>query len=126
MQPAPTQTANLASVQSALAHLREITDAGDGRQANAFMRAVINNLWTSMGSAPNPILSARYPTKLVGQHLLHWIKEFLAYNVSFHPSPHRTELHPAHEVSAGLRSLPFSYEAHGYCDIRIVQRGDRQ
>ncbi len=94
VQPTPAQTANLASVQSALMRLREITDAGDGRQANAFMRAVINNLWTSIGSAPNPILSARYPTKLVGQHLLRWIKEFLAYNVSFHPSSHRTELHP--------------------------------
>ncbi|PBK90897.1 hypothetical protein ARMGADRAFT_1031994 [Armillaria gallica] len=68
-------------MQSALAHLCEITNAGDGRQANAFMRAIINNLWTSIGSAPNPILSARYPTKLVGQHLLCWIKEFLAYNV---------------------------------------------
>ncbi|PBK84046.1 hypothetical protein ARMGADRAFT_1037407 [Armillaria gallica] len=45
------------------------------------MRAVINNLWTSIGSAPNPILSAHYPTKLVGQHLLRWIKEFLTYNV---------------------------------------------
>ncbi|PBK87584.1 hypothetical protein ARMGADRAFT_1034781 [Armillaria gallica] len=59
-------------MQSALVCLREITDAGDGQQANAFMRAIINNLWTSIGSAPNPILSARYPTKLVGQHLLRW------------------------------------------------------
>ncbi len=30
IQPAPTQTVNLASVQSALACLYEITDAGDG------------------------------------------------------------------------------------------------
>ncbi len=96
-QPAPILTVDLASVQSALACLREITDAGDGQQANAFMRAVINNLWTSIGSVPNPILSARYPTKLVGQHLLCWIKEFLAYNVSFYLSPHRTELHPLME-----------------------------
>ncbi len=94
VQPAPAQTVNLASVQSTLAHLREIMDAGDGRQANTFMRAVINNLWTSIVSAPNPILSAHYPTKLVGQHLLRWIKEFLAYNVSSHLSSHRTELHP--------------------------------
>ncbi|PBL00083.1 hypothetical protein ARMGADRAFT_1024146 [Armillaria gallica] len=57
------------------------------------MWAIINNLWTSIGSAPNPILSARYPTKLVVQHLLRWIKEFLAYNMSFHQSAHRTELH---------------------------------
>ncbi|SJL00958.1 uncharacterized protein ARMOST_04271 [Armillaria ostoyae] len=80
IQSAPTQNLDLASVQSALARLREITDAGDGREANAFMRAVINNLWAVIGSAPNPILSARYPTKLVGQHLLRWVKEFLAYN----------------------------------------------
>ncbi|PBK82323.1 hypothetical protein ARMGADRAFT_1038652 [Armillaria gallica] len=79
-QPVLPQTVDLTSMQSALVHLREISDAGDGRQANAFMRTVINNLWTSIGSAPNPILSARYPTKLVGQHLLRWIKEFLAYN----------------------------------------------
>ena len=92
-QPVAAQTVDLTSVQSALTCLREITDAGDGQQANAFMWAVINNLWTSIGSAPNPILSARYPTKLVGQHLLHWIKEFLAHNVSFHLSPHCTESH---------------------------------
>ncbi len=61
VQPAPAQTANLASVQSALACLSEITDAGDGQQANAFMWVVINNMWASIGSAPNPILSARYP-----------------------------------------------------------------
>ncbi|PBK89474.1 hypothetical protein ARMGADRAFT_1083464 [Armillaria gallica] len=60
--PVPVQTVDLTSVQSALVRLREITDAGEG-------------------SASNPILSAHYPTKLVGQHLLHWIKEFLAYNV---------------------------------------------
>ncbi|PBK88808.1 hypothetical protein ARMGADRAFT_1033788 [Armillaria gallica] len=36
---------------------------------------------TSIGSTPNPILSAHYSTKLVGQHLLHWVKEFLAHNV---------------------------------------------
>ncbi|PBK83201.1 hypothetical protein ARMGADRAFT_1038006 [Armillaria gallica] len=81
-------------MQSTLTCLREITNAGDGRQANTFMHAIINNLWTSIGSAPNPILSAHYPTKLVGQHLLRWIKEFLAYNMSFHLSPHHTELHP--------------------------------
>ncbi|PBL04494.1 hypothetical protein ARMGADRAFT_1022901 [Armillaria gallica] len=81
-QPVPVQTINLTSVQSALMHLHEITDAGDGQQANAFMRAIINNLWTSIGFAPNPILSARYPTKLVGQHLLCWIKEFLTYNMN--------------------------------------------
>ncbi|KAK0236485.1 hypothetical protein EDD85DRAFT_791783 [Armillaria nabsnona] len=79
-QPAPAQTTNLTSVQSALAHLREITNAGDGRQSNAFMWAVINNLCTSIGSTPNPILSACYPTKVVGRHLLRWIKEFLAHN----------------------------------------------
>ncbi|PBK89883.1 hypothetical protein ARMGADRAFT_1083355 [Armillaria gallica] len=79
-QPVPAQTINLTSVQSALVHLHEITDAGDGQQAKAFMWAIINNMWTSIGSAPNPILSACYPTKLVGQHLLCWIKEFLAYN----------------------------------------------
>ncbi|PBK87883.1 hypothetical protein ARMGADRAFT_1034489 [Armillaria gallica] len=67
-------------MQSALTCLHEITDAGDGQQANAFMWAIINNLWISIGSTPNPILSARYPTKLVGQHLLCWIKEFLAHN----------------------------------------------
>ncbi|PBK82705.1 hypothetical protein ARMGADRAFT_1038380 [Armillaria gallica] len=79
--PVPAQTIDLTSVQSALARLHKITDSGDGRQTNAFMRAVINNMWTSIGSTPNPILSARYPTKLVEQHLLHWIKKFLAYNV---------------------------------------------
>ncbi|PBK89885.1 hypothetical protein ARMGADRAFT_1083359 [Armillaria gallica] len=63
-QPAPAQTVDLTSVQSTLVHLCKIMDAGDGQQANAFMRAVINNLWTSIGSAPNPILSARYLTKL--------------------------------------------------------------
>ncbi|PBK95933.1 hypothetical protein ARMGADRAFT_1028181 [Armillaria gallica] len=78
--PVPAQTVDLTSVQSVLMRLHKITDASDGRQANAFMRAIINNLWTSIGSTPNPILSACYPTKLVGQHLLHWIKEFLAYN----------------------------------------------
>ncbi|PBK82412.1 hypothetical protein ARMGADRAFT_1038717 [Armillaria gallica] len=36
-QPIPALTVDLTSVQSALAHLREITDPGDGRQANAFM-----------------------------------------------------------------------------------------
>ncbi len=60
-QPVPAQTVNLSSMQSALTCLRKITDAGDGRQANVFMRAIINNLWISIGSAPNPILSARYP-----------------------------------------------------------------
>ncbi|PBK88153.1 hypothetical protein ARMGADRAFT_1034122 [Armillaria gallica] len=99
-QPVPAQTVDLTSMQSPLACLHEITDAGDGRQANAFMWAIINNLWISIGSAPNPILSATYPTKLVGQHLLCWIKEFLAHNVSFYPSPHRAG--PAHEVLAGL------------------------
>ncbi|PBK84274.1 hypothetical protein ARMGADRAFT_1037209 [Armillaria gallica] len=78
-QPIP-QTADLTSVQSALMCLCKITDAGDGRQANTFMWAIINNLWISIGSTPNPILSAHYPTKLVGQHLLCWIKEFLAHN----------------------------------------------
>ncbi|PBK90668.1 hypothetical protein ARMGADRAFT_1032211 [Armillaria gallica] len=69
-QPVPAQTVNLTSVQSALARLHEIIDTGDRQQANAFMQAIINNLWISIGSAPNPILSACYPTKLVGQHLL--------------------------------------------------------
>ncbi len=92
-QPAPVLTVDLASVQSTLVRLCEITDASDGQQANTFMQAVINNLWNSIGSAPNPILSAHYPTKLVGQHLLRWIKGFLAYNMSFYPSPHRTEPH---------------------------------
>ncbi len=31
VQPTPAQTVNLASMQSALARLHEITDAGDGR-----------------------------------------------------------------------------------------------
>ncbi|PBK84528.1 hypothetical protein ARMGADRAFT_1088299 [Armillaria gallica] len=79
-QPITAQTVDLTSMQSALACLHEITDTGDGRQANTFMQAIINNLWISIGSAPNPILSARYPTKLVGQHLLCWIKEFLTHN----------------------------------------------
>ncbi|PBK94574.1 hypothetical protein ARMGADRAFT_1028987 [Armillaria gallica] len=91
--PVPVQTVDLTSMQSTLVRLHEITDTGDGRQANAFMWAIINNMWTSIRSAPNPILSARYPTKLVGQHLLRWIKEFLAYNMSFYLSPHRTELY---------------------------------
>ncbi|KAK0437488.1 hypothetical protein EV421DRAFT_1907236 [Armillaria borealis] len=82
IQSAPTQSLDLASVQSTLTCLREIMDAGDGREANAFMWAVINNLWTAIRSAPNPILSTHYPTKLVGQHLLCWVKEFLAYNMS--------------------------------------------
>ncbi len=92
-QPVPAQTVNLTSVQSALTCLRKIMDAGDGQQANTFMRTVINNLWTSIGSAPNPILSACYPTKLVGQHLLCWMKEFLVHNMSFYPSSHPTEPH---------------------------------
>ncbi len=93
-QPTPVLTVDLASMQCALAHLHEIMDAGDGRQANTFMQAVINNLWNSIGSAPNPILSAHYPTKLVGQHLLRWMKEFLVHNVSFYPSSHSAEPHP--------------------------------
>ncbi|KAK0239617.1 hypothetical protein EDD85DRAFT_787882 [Armillaria nabsnona] len=100
-------------MQSALVCLCKITDAGDGQQANTFMQIIINNLWTSIGSAPNPILSARYPTKLVGQHLLRWIKEFLVHNMSFYLSPHHRAA-PTHEVLAGLQSLSFSYEAHGY------------
>ncbi|PBK66185.1 hypothetical protein ARMSODRAFT_1021777 [Armillaria solidipes] len=55
IQPAPTQNLDLASMQSALAHLHKITDAGDGCEANTFMQAVINNLWAIIGTPPSAL-----------------------------------------------------------------------